>query len=1295
MPAEDQPMSTPAVMKRAAVTYGRRRDDVPALTAPDAPSLPTNGEDFHDDLKPFEDASGTTIAPDEELEEELDTPTVGFGWRAKLKELDSQFDNVDHVPISRKAQEPESGEHDSKRVYNAESTQARSPSPLGGSRPAVLEEPHSDSEDEQSSPTAATPHRQASPFTPPTSETEMPSAISRKLKGKQRAIVHDNVPDASLGDVSMDSQTNRAGKTRGGKAPTKKDKRESVLENARIQASRRVEVTRAVDAQHTLEWLLDRVKEGPTTLTAPTVPSSDPIQQFSSSPTEILSLDVESRSTSFGAASSLLGHPAHIISDGPASETANLSNQSDDEDMPDLATIMKREEQQRASTQSKQDLQRVKAALLRAQATNAFPQEDSDDDLEVVKEDVHVTAEEEASKRKIDKALGTYKGGKNIIPLLRGAAIPHSAGASKSSPLKGPRSFEATLRESSRPAFIAAAKHERDQKGVRSLKDLNLMLRQQTESENAKQIKDKEEEWVKRGGKIRRDEELGQSIQEKLAAARQKLQDVSEPGQDDDEMDDEDYADSQGSDEDDEDYSPAIRGSASPEPERSPSSIDASEQLLAMTETDDERDISDDEENLPRKRQTRPTRILDSDDDEENSRPSGSKPTSMVSHGEDDNDKENDNVAFEANDDKENQSALRHSPLSSRPVLGSRPGSLFGLEDGMRGGLAFSDIRNESSKPEEVRTPLKELREDDDEADPFSLSTPQADQSFTSRLLSARSVSPEAKISTPRRGSSPDGKSGGFKSPLGTFEPPFQEYSSKDGGGLLASFEPSFREATTNQGLSQFFAATGAASSRKDTQGLSLTLDVGLQPALDVKESVRRQADDIFDKEQADVVEAANRKPASKEVLYVNDHGFLTQTRPESSTPILYRHPTQLTQHPTQRTSLMDQFTQPFSERTPLRTLSYSKDVETSGQPLTRLRRRSSSPTPDARATAIDSPSVQRNAFDVLGKDPKRAQKKLAKSEYVTAEAVESDEEEAFGFGAGKGESDEEEEDDQDKVVEGLLDDAGMDENAKREDLVQEKFREHVDEDDRALEKLHRDAAEGKLRMKRRDRGVGFEDESDDGEDEELSRNIRRGMYKKRKIDGDDLEALGQNQETRAFYDTYQQDLMEDENEFAHLHQDDAAMMDAEDEDDQGMEAEVSVDEVRRQLRQVAAESREQEDLETLNPYDTSWVDRGQDEDEDINIKILSSKGDRQAGTQPDNHIQHRQGDRGSEQERAQLKTWSRGQGSRRQGTGRSGAGSAITGHKAKVGNGTLKNLPTNKDTGNTGAIDSLDDASV
>lgn len=43
--------------------------------------------------------------------------------------------------------------------------------------------------------------------------------------------------------------------------------------------------------------------------------------------------------------------------------------------------------------------------------------------------------------------------------------------------------------------------------------------------------------------------------------------------------------------------------------------------------------------------------------------------------------------------------------------------------------------------------------------------------------------------------------------------------------------------------------------------------------------------------------------------------------------------------------------------------------------------------------------------------------------------------------------------------------------------------------------------------MKRRDRGVGFEDDSDDDDDDE--RRIRQRMYKKRKIEGDNLEALG------------------------------------------------------------------------------------------------------------------------------------------------------------------------------------------
>ena len=69
--------------------------------------------------------------------------------------------------------------------------------------------------------------------------------------------------------------------------------------------------------------------------------------------------------------------------------------------------------------------------------------------------------------------------------------------------------------------------------------------------------------------------------------------------------------------------------------------------------------------------------------------------------------------------------------------------------------------------------------------------------------------------------------------------------------------------------------------------------------------------------------------------------------------------------------------------------------------------------------------------------------------------------------------------------------------------------REHEEEDDQRLQKLHQEAIEGKFRMKRRDRGVGFEDESDEDDDDD-ARRIRERIRKKRKIEGDSLEALGQ-----------------------------------------------------------------------------------------------------------------------------------------------------------------------------------------
>lgn len=141
-------------------------------------------------------------------------------------------------------------------------------------------------------------------------------------------------------------------------------------------------------------------------------------------------------------------------------------------------------------------------------------------------------------------------------------------------------------------------------------------------------------------------------------------------------------------------------------------------------------------------------------------------------------------------------------------------------------------------------------------------------------------------------------------------------------------------------------------------------------------------------------------------------------------------------------------------ERAPLRTLSFVATQESPDtRPLRRLRRRSTSPLAE-KTPAQDDGSLlppllisklpKTNAFDVLGERPKlnAPKRKLEKSEFVAAEAVESDDDELIGFGPiNKDEDEEGDEDDEDKIVEGLVDDATMDVETERPDLVQEKFR--------------------------------------------------------------------------------------------------------------------------------------------------------------------------------------------------------------------------------------------------------------
>lgn len=67
--------------------------------------------------------------------------------------------------------------------------------------------------------------------------------------------------------------------------------------------------------------------------------------------------------------------------------------------------------------------------------------------------------------------------------------------------------------------------------------------------------------------------------------------------------------------------------------------------------------------------------------------------------------------------------------------------------------------------------------------------------------------------------------------------------------------------------------------------------------------------------------------------------------------------------------------------------------------------------------------------------------------------------------------------------------------------------REHLEDDDKRLEELHKAAVQGELR-KKRNRGVGIDD-SDEESDVEDNERARRAMKKARKSDRNDIKGLG------------------------------------------------------------------------------------------------------------------------------------------------------------------------------------------
>lgn len=255
-----------------------------------------------------------------------------------------------------------------------------------------------------------------------------------------------------------------------------------------------------------------------------------------------------------------------------------------------------------------------------------------------------------------------------------------------------------------------------------------------------------------------------------------------------------------------------------------------------------------------------------------------------------------------------------------------------------------------------------------------------------------------------------------------------------------------------------------------------MTADVTLQPALDIGQTLRRKADDIFEKEQELIAEGAISP--EKKRLYVNEHGYVTPLRPHSQhvdlavsfltqtrpmrTPARSQlfSPSQLAKRTPM--SVQDVFSprpvtrQPLSTIDAVMTNNDDDDDNFDAQPRTRLKRRKISPEKSvpsgSRGGSVSpspSPHKSRDAFAIMKQasmHPKRAfaltGKKEKRSEFIEGEAEESDDDVRRGFGLRKRDDEEEDDDEtQDQTLQELVDDQEMDETVLAEDAVLEKHR--------------------------------------------------------------------------------------------------------------------------------------------------------------------------------------------------------------------------------------------------------------
>ncbi|KAH7100579.1 hypothetical protein BKA62DRAFT_705868 [Auriculariales sp. MPI-PUGE-AT-0066] len=405
-----------------------------------------------------------------------------------------------------------------------------------------------------------------------------------------------------------------------------------------------------------------------------------------------------------------------------------------------------------------------------------------------------------------------------------------------------------------------------------------------------------------------------------------------------------------------------------------------------------------------------------------------------------------------------------------------------------------------------------------------------------------------------------------------------------------------------------------------------------------ISESQRRKDDELLAADNEEVLtQAAPINEKNEPEWYIGDSGLMTQTRP-SYTPIQVPR--------TQPASAIRLAASPFGREMSPTPGGLLDSPIVADQPLRRLKRKCEA---DAEILVPDLPDTdgffspshprptkkQRSAFDVLrdgssstlhSKLPK--ERKPFTTDFVEDQANESDEEKDFGFGAAADEEYDEEE--MRAAVAGMTDDKKMDVDELAEDLVVEKHKEHLREEDDKLQALHEKATRGDLRKKKNRDGLSFDDDSSD---EEGRVKRPRPQKRARDVQNDTLPDLAKHNETRPFFNLYQKTTVDDDV----LELQDAsfgASSDNEDvlmaEDGQNEEMPVSIEDgvdendqedsdwharsrhpiTRRRVgqRQIQEELREaarKKDSFGLNPDDATWIDQNEDDDTDLEVEEL------------------------------------------------------------------------------------------